>query len=30
MSIDVKAKIEELADKLQKDPNLLKSFQAAR
>ena len=29
MSIDVKAKIEELADKLQKDPNLLKSFQAA-
>ena len=28
MSIDVKAKIEELADKLQKDPNLLKSFQA--
>ena len=28
MSIDFKAKIEELADKLQKDPNLLKSFQA--
>lgn len=27
MSVDVKAKIEELAAKLQKDPNLLKSFQ---
>jgi len=27
MSIDVKAKIEELASKLQKDPALLQSFQ---
>ena len=27
MSIDIKAKIEELAAKLQKDPTLLKSFQ---
>ena len=27
MSIDVKAKIEELASKIQKDPALLKSFQ---
>ncbi len=27
MSIDIKAKIEELAAKLQKDPALLKSFQ---
>lgn len=27
MSVDVKAKIEELAAKLQKDPALLKSFQ---
>ena len=27
MSIDIKAKIEELASKLQKDPDLLQSFQ---
>lgn len=27
MSIDIKAKVEELAAKLQKDPDLLKSFQ---
>ena len=27
MSVDVKAKIEELTAKLQKDPNFLKSFQ---
>ncbi len=27
MSIDVKAKVEELAGKLQKDPSLLKNFQ---
>ncbi len=27
MSIDIKAKIEELVSKLQKDPTLLKSFQ---
>ena len=27
MSIDVKAKVEELACKLQKDPSLLKNFQ---
>lgn len=27
MSIDIKAKVEELAAKLQKDPALLKSFQ---